>query len=77
MAANAILPMGKDCSKQSYCISDLPGGHSGSGAGMTKFNLDSNVQLTTNNPPLNLLAEQRKYILDANPGSNSGADHRA
>jgi len=29
--------MGKDCSQKSYCISTVPGGHSGSGAGMTRF----------------------------------------
>jgi hypothetical protein len=69
--------MGKDCSKQSYCISALPGGHSGSGAGVTKFNPDLTAQLNTNDLPLNILSEQRKYILGANPGSNSSADHRA
>jgi len=29
--------MGKGCSKQPYCISTVPGGHTGSKAGMTVF----------------------------------------
>jgi hypothetical protein len=32
--------MGKGCSQQPYCISTIPGGYTGSEAGMTGFSID-------------------------------------